>query len=106
MASEPTPTTEPSRDLGARILRNSLGLLLLLLGIAGLFLPFLQGILMIGIGLLFIDLPIKGKAHRWLLRYGWYQKLARQHDKLLAGWRRKNDSDDKPAEPKHPADSD
>ena len=101
MASEPTPTTEPTRDLGARILRNSLGLLLLLLGIAGLFLPFLQGILMIGIGLLFIDLPIKGKAHRWLMRYGWYQKVARQHDKLLAGWRKKDDSGSGSTDPKN-----
>ena len=86
------PTPQPPRDLGTRILRNGVGIVLLLFGLVGLFLPVLQGILLIGIGLLFIDLPIKSKAHRWLWRYGWYRKLARQHDKLLDRWRNRDSS--------------
>jgi len=83
----PEPTPLPQRSLTTRIIRNVAGGIILLGGIAGLFLPILQGVLMIVGGLALIDLPIKGKAHRRLLRWKWYQKLAAQHDSLLAKWR-------------------
>lgn len=70
------------------MLRNGAGMVLLLAGVAGLFLPILQGALMIVGGLVLIDLPIKGKAHRWLLRYRWYQRTSVKHDEWLARWRR------------------
>jgi hypothetical protein len=87
----PEPPPEPSKPLspGNRVLRNVAGALLLLAGITDLFLPILQGVLMIVGGLLLIDLPIKGKAHRWLLRYAFYRRLAQRHDALLARWRQR-----------------
>lgn len=86
-SERPGSPPPPDRSLGSRMLRNTAGALLLLAGIAGLFLPILQGVLMIVGGLALIDLPIKHKAHARLLRYGWYRRLAARHDQWLAKWR-------------------
>jgi uncharacterized membrane protein YbaN (DUF454 family) len=60
-----------------RILRNVAGFSLLLLGIVGLFLPFLQGILFIVLGLSLIDVPAKHRLHRWLRgRWRCYRAIA------------------------------
>lgn len=85
---EPEPTgAAPAVHSGhKRILRNVLGFLVLLLGIAGLVLPFLQGVLMIVAGLAMIDLPIKHRAHVLLLRWRWYQAVARRHAAVHARW--------------------
>lgn len=87
--SEPAP--EPSKPLseGNRALRNVAGAVLLCAGVASLFLPILQGLLMIVCGLALIDLPIKGAAHRWLLRYPAYRWLAHRQGELLTRWRRR-----------------
>ena len=60
---------------------------LLLLGVVGLVLPVLQGVLFLVGGLALIDLPIKGKAHRWLMRFALYRRISKKHDQLLARWR-------------------
>ena len=87
--SDPPPAPPPPPPgLTARVLRNTAGVLLLVSGFVGLFLPILQGILMMVGGLALIDLPIKGKAHRWLLRFAWYRSLANRHAAWLARWRR------------------
>ncbi|MGE3174722.1 MAG: hypothetical protein AB7O97_18970 [Planctomycetota bacterium] len=81
---QPAP---PPPSLSTRVLRNGAGVLLLLAGIAGLFLPILQGVIMIVGGLALIDLPIKHRAHARLMRWAWYRRLAARHDDLLAKWR-------------------
>ena len=48
------------------LLRNIAGLLLVGLGILGLFLPILQGVLFLVLGLGLIDHPVKHRLHRWL----------------------------------------
>lgn len=88
------PAGDPPRDGDPllRIVRNTAGILLLLGGVLGLFLPILQVVLMVVmvvVGLALIDLAIKGRAHEWLLRYGWYRSLARVHEQLLASWHAK-----------------
>lgn len=76
-----TPSRQDAdRAFAKRLVRNGLGIVLLLLGIAGLVLPILQGWLMILVALSLIDLPIKHRAHVWLLRWRWYQKLAEKHE--------------------------
>ncbi len=78
------PTRDDAdRAFGKRLVRNGLGIVLLLLGFAGLVLPILQGWLMILVALSLIDLPIKHRAHVWLLRWRWYQKVAEKHE---AAW--------------------
>lgn len=84
--ADPSPTQPPPRNRTRRVLRNAAGLLLLLAGIAGLFLPFVQGILLMIGGLAMIDLPIKGQIHRRLTRYRWYQRLNRKHDAWRQTW--------------------
>jgi uncharacterized membrane protein YbaN (DUF454 family) len=79
----PRPQDDADRAFAKRIVRNGLGIVLLLLGIAGLVLPILQGWLMILVALSLIDLPIKHRAHVWLMRWRWYQKLAEKHE---AAW--------------------
>ncbi len=81
------PRDDPDRTFAKRVVRNGLGLVLLLLGIAGLVLPILQGWLMILVALSLIDLPIKHRIHVWLLRWRWYQKIAVKHDEAWARWR-------------------
>lgn len=54
--------------LRSKLLRTIVGWTLLLVGIAGLFLPFLQGILMIAAGL-----AILARDHAWAAR--WLTKL-------------------------------
>jgi uncharacterized membrane protein YbaN (DUF454 family) len=83
----PPPKTAPPQPLTTRVLRNTAGLLLLLLGVVGLVLPVLQGVLFLVGGLALIDLPIKGKAHRWLMRFAFYRRINKKHDQLLARWR-------------------
>jgi uncharacterized membrane protein YbaN (DUF454 family) len=83
----PAPKTAPPPPLTTRVLRNTAGLLLLLLGVVGLVLPVLQGVLFLVGGLALIDLPIKGKAHRWLMRFAFYRRIHKKHDQLLARWR-------------------
>ena len=59
------------------MLRNLAGVLLVLLGIIGLFLPFLQGVLLIVLGLSLIEHPWKHRLHHWLeARSGWYRAIA------------------------------
>jgi uncharacterized membrane protein YbaN (DUF454 family) len=72
-----------------RVLRNIGGVLLVLLGIVGLVLPFLQGILFLVMGLALIDVPQKQAAHRWLQRFGWYRWLARKHHAVWRAWKRR-----------------
>ena len=81
------PRDDPDRTFAKRVVRNGLGIVLLLLGIAGLVLPILQGWLMILVALSLIDLPSKHRIHVWLLRWRWYQKLASKHDEAWARWR-------------------
>jgi len=80
------PREDPDRSFGKRLVRNGLGVVLLLLGIAGLVLPILQGWLMILVALSLIDLPIKHRAHVWLLRWKWYQAIAKRHDAAWDKW--------------------
>jgi uncharacterized membrane protein YbaN (DUF454 family) len=83
----PAPKTAPPPPLTTRVLRNTAGLLLLLLGVVGLVLPVLQGVLFLVGGLALIDLPIKGRVHRWLMRFALYRRINKKHDQLLAQWR-------------------
>lgn len=65
------------------MLRNVAGILLVVLGILGLFLPFLQGILFLVIGLALIDIPLKRRIHdRLHNRYGWYRRIAHRHHQI------------------------
>ncbi len=65
--------------------------MLLLGGVAGLFLPFLQGVLMIVGGLALIDLPCKRRLHVWLKRrVRSYRPIALRHMRLLRRWRRRS----------------
>lgn len=72
------PVLSPAERLSAararrgwkRLLRNATGVLFLVAGVAGLFLPFLQGILFLAIGLVLIA-PSFRPAHRtsvWMFR--------------------------------------
>jgi uncharacterized membrane protein YbaN (DUF454 family) len=79
----------PVRNPLVRVLRNIGGVLLVLLGVLGLFLPILQGILFLVLGLALIDVPQKQKAHRWLMRYGWYRWLAKKHHAAWRAWKRR-----------------
>jgi uncharacterized membrane protein YbaN (DUF454 family) len=78
---------EPRRNPMVRVLRNLGGILLVLLGVVGLFLPILQGILFLALGLALIDVPQKQMAHRWLLRWRWYRWLADRQERVLAAFR-------------------
>ena len=67
------------------------GVLILILGVVGLFLPFLQGILFLMIGLALIDLPIKHRAHRSLRqRYRWYRGLSLRYMQFKRRWRQRS----------------
>ena len=66
-----------------RVLRNTAGFVLVVLGVVGLVTPFLQGILMIVLGLALIDLPIKHRIHLWLgNRYRPYRWIAIKHHRI------------------------
>lgn len=84
--TEPKPAQPPPGLTLNRVMRNVFGCVLLLIGIAGIFLPFVQGVLLIIGGLTLIDVPAKGRAHRKLMRYRWYQRLAKVHDDWLQRW--------------------
>lgn len=53
------------RKAAKRWLRNSCGVALVLLGIVGLFLPILQGVLFLVLGIGMIDHPLKHRLHVW-----------------------------------------
>ena len=57
--------------------RLAFGVAMLVLGVLGLFLPFLQGILFISIGLLVLahDIPAVGRIMEGLKRHPWTQRL-------------------------------
>lgn len=57
--------------------RLAFGAVMLVLGVLGLFLPFLQGILFISIGLLILghDIPAVGRIVKWVKRHPWTQRL-------------------------------
>ena len=51
-----------------RWMRNIAGLLLVLLGVIGGFIPVLQGWVFIVLGLSLIEHPLKHRTHQWLKR--------------------------------------
>jgi hypothetical protein len=79
--------TPPAPTAAVRWLRNGAGVLLLFAGLGGLFLPILQTLLLIAAGLWLIDLPLKQRAHRALLAFGWYRRLSGGASDLLRRWR-------------------
>jgi hypothetical protein len=85
----PWRSTHPVRSTMLAILRNLLGLLLVLGGVLMLFLPG-QGILTIVIGLLMIDTPKKRAFQAWVLAWkpvnrgiNWMRRKAHQPEFLL-----------------------
>lgn len=80
--------------LSTRTLRNLLGGAVLIGGLVSLFLPILQAVMLIVIGALLLDLPIKTRAHRNLRRIGWYDRLTRTGESWVARWKdhRRRDS--------------
>jgi uncharacterized membrane protein HdeD (DUF308 family) len=73
----PEPNTAPGSATPpwrVRQLRNLIGIALLVSALAGVLLPLLQGVLMVLAGVLLIDLPVKQRAHRWLLRFAPYER--------------------------------
>ncbi len=82
----PKPSPRP---VWIRVLRNVGGVLLLLLGVVGLFLPVLQGVLFLVLGLALIDVPQKRQLHRWLQRYRWYRWIATRHHAIRRAWQRR-----------------
>ena len=89
----PRPGSFPDRHPAVRVLllglKNTLGVVLVLAGVAMLVLPG-QGILTILLGLAFVDLPGKQKAEVWILRQrpvrkaiDWIRKRAHQPPLLL-----------------------
>ncbi|MEE2681025.1 MAG: PGPGW domain-containing protein [Planctomycetota bacterium] len=88
--SLPWRSQHPTRDTLLRIGRNLLGLMLVLGGLAMLFLPG-QGILTIAIGLLLMDLPKKRAFQAWLLSWrpvhrgmNWLRRKANQPEFICA----------------------
>ena len=79
----PTLTRRPPRPRMTQrhpivhVLRNIAGTVLVLLGVLGLFLPFLQGVLFLVLGLGLIDHPLKRRAHHWFRhRFPPYRAIA------------------------------
>lgn len=68
-------------------LRMAAGVAMLVLGVLGLFLPFLQGILFISIGLLILahDVPAVGRLVEWIKRHPLIVRLRA----AWTAWRRK-----------------
>jgi hypothetical protein len=84
--------TKKQRSPLVRVLRNVGGILLLLLGIVGLFLPVLQGWLFIVLGLGLIDLPIKHRLHQRAKRWRWYRWISERYMRFkrsMKRWREK-----------------
>ncbi len=72
-----------------RLLRNIAGVVLVLLGIVGLFVPVMQGLLFLVLGLALIDLPVKHRAHEALkARFRAYRWVALRHHGFKRGMRR------------------
>ncbi|MEX1042666.1 MAG: PGPGW domain-containing protein [Pirellulaceae bacterium] len=63
------PGRHPAVHLGLVIVKNLLGVILVLAGIAMLVLPG-QGLLTILVGIMFLDFPGKRRMERWLIRRG------------------------------------
>ena len=83
-AQLPWKSAHPTRDTVLRIGRNLLGFMLVLGGVAMLFLPG-QGLLTIAIGLLMMDLPKKRAFQAWVLSWrpvhrgmNWLRRKANQ----------------------------
>ncbi len=73
----------PHRPTWLRVVRNAGGVLLLLLGVVGLFLPILQGVVMIVLGLGLVDIEAKHTLHRWLRRrWRCYRSIALRHQRV------------------------
>ena len=89
MTPDPDPQPPEDRDVSVRVLRNTAGILLLLAALVGLVLPILQWLLILAIAIALIDLPIKSRAHRGLMRYGWYRKLAGTWHRWQDWWRKR-----------------
>ena len=72
-----------------RLLRISLGGLLILLGLIGLFLPILQGVLFLVLGglLLFRDIPVLNRL--WKRLKTRYPKIGQTADRIKKGVRRR-----------------
>lgn len=73
-----------------RLVRNVCGIALVLLGVVGLFVPVLQGLLFLVLGLALIDLPVKHRAHEALKsRFRAYRWVAMRHHALKRSLRRR-----------------
>lgn len=72
-----------------RLLRNLGGIVLVLLGIVGLFVPVMQGLLFLVLGLALVDLPVKHRAHEALkARFRTYRWVAMRHHAIKRALRR------------------
>ena len=85
----PWRTARPVRNSILCVLRNLLGFLLVLGGLAMLFLPG-QGVLTIAVGLLMMDLPKKRAFQGWVISWkpvqggiNWLRRKAHQPDLIL-----------------------
>lgn len=77
-----------------RLLRNIAGIVLVLLGIVGLFVPVMQGLLFLVLGLALIDLPVKHRAHEALkARFRAYRWVAMRHHGFKRSLRRARSPD-------------
>lgn len=72
-----------------RLVRNTCGIVLVLLGVIGLFVPVMQGLLFLVLGLALIDLPVKHRAHEALkARFRAYRWVAMRHHAFKRSLRR------------------
>ncbi len=67
-----------------KILRNVGGTIVILLGIAGLFLPFLQGIALIVAGFLMLDFEGKDEILLRIREHRWTRRLAERLSRVRA----------------------
>jgi hypothetical protein len=67
-----------------KILRNIAGTIVILVGIAGLFLPFLQGIALIVAGFLMLDFERKDEIVLRVREHHWTRRLAEWLSRLRA----------------------
>ncbi|MEY4672638.1 MAG: hypothetical protein RL148_422 [Planctomycetota bacterium] len=82
------PKKHPQPPL-KRAIRNVSGVLLVLLGVVGLFVPVMQGVLFLVLGLALIDLPVKHRAHEALkARFRAYRWVAMRHHAIKRRLRR------------------
>lgn len=87
----PKPHAHPPLQ---RLLRNVGGVVLVLFGIVGLFVPVMQGLLFLVLGLALIDLPVKHRAHEALkARFRPYRWVAMRHHAFKRALRRTRSGD-------------